>query len=203
VAVYSEPGRGATFKVYLPRTDATGAPPPAVRAPESPRRGSETILLVEDDEALRAVIHEQLEAGGYAVVDGPTPEASLAAAESHAGPIHVMVTDLVMPRLSGREAATRVRAARPGIRVLYMSGCATAAAGFRVPSRAHTGSSRSPSPSTRSSARCARSWTPRNEGGPPGPRPVVGVRVSAARRPSSGPGARLERSRRSRWCRPS
>jgi two-component system, cell cycle sensor histidine kinase and response regulator CckA len=133
LAVYSEPGRGATFKVYLPRTDEADAPTTDQPALEPPRRGSETVLLVEDEATLRTVIREQLEEGGYTVIDGPSPEEALSAAACHPGPIHLMVTDLVMPRFNGREAATRVSTARPGIKVLYMSGYASTAAGLLGP----------------------------------------------------------------------
>jgi len=127
VAVYSEPGRGSTFKVYLPRAEATGeeASPPPV-APLR-RTGSETVLLVEDEPDLRSVIRDLLGEGGYTVIDGPTPEASLAAAEAYRGPIDLMVTDVIMPRMTGLEAAARIRAKRPQIKVLYISGYANAA----------------------------------------------------------------------------
>jgi signal transduction histidine kinase len=128
VAVYSEPGRGTTFKVYLPRTEEVGTVASAPVVPDVARTGSETVALVEDEPSLRAVIHDLLREGGYTVIDGPSPEASLAAAEAHSGPIHLLLTDLVMPRMSGREAATRIRTARPGVKVLYMSGYADAAA---------------------------------------------------------------------------
>jgi DNA-binding NtrC family response regulator len=128
IAVYSEPGRGSTFRVYLPRTDEAAqalAPP---RAPEVLSVGSETVLLVEDDPMLQAVIQEALQSGGYTVITGLSPEASLAAAADHTGPIHLMLTDVVMPRISGPEVAVRAKATRPGMKVLYMSGYVGAAA---------------------------------------------------------------------------
>jgi two-component system cell cycle sensor histidine kinase/response regulator CckA len=123
VAVYSEVGRGTSFKVYLPRTQEEEeiAAVGAVRA-EVPRTGSETILLVEDAEALRLLIAEILEVGGYRVLPGASPEAALAAAEAHAGPIHLLLTDVVMPRMSGREVADRIKASRPTVKIMYMSG---------------------------------------------------------------------------------
>ena len=132
VGVYSEPGRGTTFKVYFPRTEETLASAPAPPAPEASRTGSETVLLVEDEDSLRAVIGELLQQGGYKVIDGPTPEATLAAAEAHDGPIHLVLTDLVMPRVSGMEAAARIRARRPDVKVLYMSGYTNAAAAHQA-----------------------------------------------------------------------
>jgi signal transduction histidine kinase len=122
VGVYSEPGRGTTFKVYLPRTEEGLTPTPDQPRPEARRTGSETVLLVEDEPELQAVICELLQQGGYAVIEGPSPEAALAAAEEHDGPIHLVLTDLVMPRVSGLEAAARIRAGRPDVKVLYMSG---------------------------------------------------------------------------------
>jgi signal transduction histidine kinase len=128
LGVYSEPERGTTFKVYLPRTEEGLAATAARPTPEACPTGSETVLLVEDEPALREVIRELLQAGGYVVIGGPGPEAAIAAAEAHAGPIHVMLTDLVMPRVTGLEAAARIRTTRPGLRVLYMSGYTSAAA---------------------------------------------------------------------------
>ncbi len=130
VAVYSEPGRGTTFKVYLPPTDEADAGPAATE-PSHVRGGSETIVLVEDEASLRSVIHDLLREGGYSVIVGESPEASVGAAEAHAGPIHLVLTDLVMPGISGNKAAARVRAAHPGVRVLYMSGYTSSAAGHQ------------------------------------------------------------------------
>ena len=133
VAVYSEPGRGTTFKVYLPRAEghADEASTPVPRG--EPRRGTETVALVEDQEALRQVVHELLEESGYTVIDGPSPEAALMAAEAHPGPIHLLITDLIMPRISGREAASRLQAVRPNVKVLYMSGYTGTAAEHHGP----------------------------------------------------------------------
>jgi hypothetical protein len=123
VAVYSEVGRGTSFKVYLPRTEEPGRALSAgtVRV-EMPSTGSETILVVEDAEALRLLIAEILEVGGYRVLPGASPEEALAAAEAHDGPIHLLLTDVVMPGMSGRQVADRIKASRPAVRVMYMSG---------------------------------------------------------------------------------
>jgi signal transduction histidine kinase len=121
VSVYSEPGRGTTFRVYLPRTadqPREEAPP----APEPPPRGTETVMLVEDAEVLRLMMRELLELNGYRVLEIARPEEAAAAAAAYDGEIHLLVTDVVMPNLSGRETAESVRARRPGIRVLYVSG---------------------------------------------------------------------------------
>jgi DNA-binding NtrC family response regulator len=121
--VDSEPGRGTTFKVYLPRVEEA-ADDPAPRPVESaaPIATGETILLAEDAEALRSMIREILEEAGYAVLDAGNAEEASAAARAHAGPIHLMLSDVVMPRMGGRDLATEVGARRPGLRVLYMSG---------------------------------------------------------------------------------
>ena len=128
VGVYSEPGRGTTFKVYLPRTDEVVAVARARSEREASPTGSETVLLVEDDQALRAVIGELLTQGGYRLIGGPDPEAALQSAEKHDGPIHLVLTDLVMPRMSGLEVVARLATTRPRTRVLFMSGYTSTAA---------------------------------------------------------------------------
>ena len=124
VAVYSEPGRGTTFKVYLPRVDEPLEQPPDAApqsAPAAPRAEG-TVLLVEDEAALRSMIQEILEEAGYTVLSSASPEEALAAARSHPGPVHLLLSDVVMPRMGGRDLAAQVSALRPGLRVLYMSG---------------------------------------------------------------------------------
>src|SRR5438477_7042753 len=120
--VYSEPGRGATFKIYLPRVDApveSAAPPAPV---ERPPRGSETVLLAEDEPAVRAIARQALERQGYTVLAAPSGADALALAAQHGATIDLLLTDVVMPGMSGRDLADRLTAQRPGIRVLYMSG---------------------------------------------------------------------------------
>jgi hypothetical protein len=121
--VYSEPGHGTTFKVYLPRTDAPGwaVETPAPAEIELPR-GSETVLLVEDEASLRKLVRECLEASGYTVLEASHGTAALERSERHPGRIDLLMTDVVMPGMSGRELAERLRASRPEIRILYMSG---------------------------------------------------------------------------------
>jgi PAS domain S-box-containing protein len=121
--VYSEPGRGTTFKVYLPRFDepAEFARPGTV-AGDAPR-GRETILLVEDTETLQEVIRETLEERGYTVLLASNGEEALALAGGEGErQIHLLLTDVVMPRLGGVQLARLLSASRPAIRVLYMSG---------------------------------------------------------------------------------
>jgi two-component system, cell cycle sensor histidine kinase and response regulator CckA len=125
--LYSEIGRGTVFKIYLPRVDE---PVDAVPAPAAPSavRGSETILLVEDEAALRALLTEVLESYGYRVLVAATGGAALAQAGAHGGPIDLLVTDMVMPQISGRELHARLSRDQPGLRVLFMSGYAGGAA---------------------------------------------------------------------------
>jgi len=133
LAVYSELGRGTSFKIYLPRVQDAAAEAPASTRQAAPTTGTETLLLIEDEEALREVIQEQLVYGGYTVVTGVDAEAALASAEAHPGPIQLVITDVVMPHISGRDAVQRVRARRSGVRVLYMSGYTGAAASLNGP----------------------------------------------------------------------
>ena len=119
---YSEPGQGTAFKIYLPRVDeAVESLEPAPPAAE-PQRGTETVLLVEDEDELRSVAREILEMYGYAVLEAQRPDDALLIAERHSGPIHVLVTDVVMPKMNGRDLARRLAPLRPETRVLYISG---------------------------------------------------------------------------------
>ncbi len=120
--VYSEPGHGTSFKTYFPQLDeaaASGAARPvALPVP----RGRETVLLVEDAAAVRAVTRAVLERQGYTVLEAPNGEAALRLGAKHRGPIHLLLTDVVMPELSGRQLAEQLAALRPAMRVLYTSG---------------------------------------------------------------------------------
>ncbi|CAA9339559.1 MAG: Sensory box histidine kinase/response regulator [uncultured Gemmatimonadetes bacterium] len=121
VWVYSEVGRGTSFKVYLPRADEAPEPESALAGAELPR-GTETILLVEDDDGVRRLARRVLSRAGYEVLEAPDGHEALTAAAAHPGPIHLVVTDVVMPGMSGREVAERMAAARPEAEVLYTSG---------------------------------------------------------------------------------
>jgi two-component system, cell cycle sensor histidine kinase and response regulator CckA len=121
VLVYSEPGKGSTFKVYFPENAGSGLYR-AVSAPISEHKGNETILLVEDEDMVRRAVHAILRRGGYQILEAARGSIALELAARHQGPIHLLITDVVMPELSGRELATRVSQLRPQTRILYMSG---------------------------------------------------------------------------------
>ena len=121
VWVSSQPGQGATFNVYLPRAgDAADQPPPAAAAADL--SGSETVLVIEDEPGVRRLVEKILQRFGYDVLVASTPAEALAIARDHAGPIDLLITDVVLPQMSGRSVGDQIAAARPGIRVLYMSG---------------------------------------------------------------------------------
>jgi two-component system, cell cycle sensor histidine kinase and response regulator CckA len=124
IQVYSEPGKGTTFTIYLPQAvgaaEALKAPEAAIALP----RGAETVLLVEDEEALRILARNCLETYGYTVLEVADANAALLRAQQHTGPIGLLLTDVVMPGMNGRELAIRLTRSRPEMKVLYMSGYA-------------------------------------------------------------------------------
>ncbi len=121
VWVYSEPGRGTTFKIYLPRVD-DGVEEIASSEPVTSLRGSETVLLVEDDEQVRTVALGILRRSGYNVIEARNAGEALLHSEKHPGKIHLLLSDVVMPQMSGPELAKRLARARPEMKVLCMSG---------------------------------------------------------------------------------
>jgi PAS domain S-box-containing protein len=124
ILVYSEVGRGTTFKIYLPYT-ASGAPEYKRSAEtEEVDHGTETILLAEDDKTVRRLVREVLESYGYQVLEAANGGAAFLICERHEGPIHLLLTDVVMPEMGGRELAARLAQLRTEMRVLYMSGYA-------------------------------------------------------------------------------
>jgi PAS domain S-box-containing protein len=134
ISVESAPGRGSTFRIYLPRVAAPAVTPPDLRpSPEAADPGTagdttlaqghgETILLVEDAQRVRAVVREILEMSGYTVLEARHGADALEVSNRHAGTIHLLVTDVVMPQMSGRELSQRLSTLRPDLKVLYMSG---------------------------------------------------------------------------------
>jgi CheY-like chemotaxis protein len=122
VWVYSEPGRGATFKIYLPRVsehaEITESRPPDI----ADYLGSETILLVEDAEPLRELTRTILANHGYTVLLAGDGAEALGVASQHQGPIHLLLTDVIMPSMGGRELSERLASLRPEMKVLYVSG---------------------------------------------------------------------------------
>ena len=119
---YSETGKGSTFKVYLPcAAEAVKTFRPKEIAPVV-ARGTETILLVEDEEAVRTLISRVLQGSGYRVLEASQGKEAIEISQKHGGPIHLMVTDVIMPQMSGRELAERLAPARSEMKVLFMSG---------------------------------------------------------------------------------
>jgi two-component system, cell cycle sensor histidine kinase and response regulator CckA len=125
ISVYSEPGHGTTFKIFFPRDDRAERRPrftsPSAHSPQV-LTGSETILLVEDDEQVRTMIRTVLKRNGYQVIETQNAGEAFLASEQHPASIHLLLSDMVMPRMSGRQLAQRLIAARPAMKVLFMSG---------------------------------------------------------------------------------
>jgi signal transduction histidine kinase/DNA-binding response OmpR family regulator len=121
IDVATRPGSGSTFTVYLPRTESADTAPSLPRA-SRPATCTETILLVEDEEDVRSLAATLLRRKGYTVLAAESAADALSLCESHPGPIHLVLSDVVMPALSGPELVSRIRARRPDLKVLYMSG---------------------------------------------------------------------------------
>jgi PAS domain S-box-containing protein len=120
--VYSEPGKGTSFKIYLPRVNETevhvGAPKPSAEIPA----GTETVLLTEDEQDVREIAREFLESGGYKVIEAKHGTEAITIAAEHRGKIDLLVTDMVMPGMTGQELAVRLQREHPGLSVVFMSG---------------------------------------------------------------------------------
>jgi len=121
VWVYSEVGKGTIFKIYLPRVEEAAETEP-VPAAAPALRGSETVLLVEDDQSVRTLARSILESYGYTVLEAASGKEGLEVARQYTRPIDLVLTDVVMPEMSGSDMASRLETLRPGVRVLYMSG---------------------------------------------------------------------------------
>jgi two-component system cell cycle sensor histidine kinase/response regulator CckA len=122
IDVESALGRGTTFRIHLPRTEPAGAVVAAPKPVAQKRAGNETILLLEDDMALRLLLREVLEEAGYRILAADAPEEALEIAATYGSEIHLLLTDVVLPRLRGTDVAARVLASRPRAKVLFMSG---------------------------------------------------------------------------------
>jgi two-component system cell cycle sensor histidine kinase/response regulator CckA len=122
--VYSEPGRGTTFKIYFPKTDEPEGPKPARLAtgPRKSLRGTETILLVEDEAQVRILARDLLRRVGYNVILAQNAGEALLLSDQHQGRIHLLLTDVIMPHVGGAELVRRLQPKRPDMKVLYMSG---------------------------------------------------------------------------------
>ena len=120
--VYSEPGKGTSFKIYLPRVNETevhvGVPKPSVEIPA----GTETVLLTEDEQDVREIAREFLESGGYKVIEAKNGKEAITIAAEHRGKIDLLVTDMVMPGMTGQELAVRLQQEHSGLSVVFMSG---------------------------------------------------------------------------------
>ncbi|OGV81099.1 MAG: hypothetical protein A3K18_09205 [Lentisphaerae bacterium RIFOXYA12_64_32] len=122
IHVYSEPGQGTTFKIYLPQVAAEAEAATVTRKAAAPKGRGETILVVEDEKSLRVTCGIFLEALDYKVLLAETPKEALKMVAQHPGDIHLLLTDVVMPGMDGRQLAQRISAVKPGVKVLFMSG---------------------------------------------------------------------------------
>jgi two-component system, cell cycle sensor histidine kinase and response regulator CckA len=122
VEVESQPGQGTTFNIFLPRLEAAAETPGDSISLAAKLEGSETILVVEDEEALRTLLCRFFRLYGYNVLEARHGGEALLLCERHPGPIHLMVTDVVMPQMSGKELADRLAQLHPEMMIFFMSG---------------------------------------------------------------------------------
>jgi PAS domain S-box-containing protein len=124
IAVYSEVGRGSTFEIYLPQVEEDSCRQPEPSFPAKPTIGSETVLMVEDQSGIRDMLTEALKRAGYTVLAAADGEEAVRLAKEYKSPIHLVLTDLMMPNMGGRELVSILSKLRPNAKVLYMSGYA-------------------------------------------------------------------------------
>ncbi len=122
IGVHSEPGRGTVFRIHLPRHMPAGQEVRKEKTTEPVLRGHETILLVEDEEAILNMAKTMLQRLGYGVLASATPRDAVQAAEKHSGELHLLITDVVMPEMNGRELADRLQLLYPNLKILFTSG---------------------------------------------------------------------------------
>lgn len=122
ILVYSEPGNGTTFKIYMLASDSVPDSPTAAQTRSVVQGGSETILLVEDEEMVRNLVRVVLEEIGYTILEARNVDKATSLCEQHQGSIDLLLTDVIMPQMSGRELAEQLKALRPQMKVLFMSG---------------------------------------------------------------------------------
>jgi len=122
IFAHSDTGSGTTFRIYLPKVTDPAGQAGVVKHPQAPVGGSETVLLVEDEESVRELVRETLKSKGYVVMEAADGVQGMKVAESHTGKIDILITDVMMPGMSGRELAQRITAVRQTIKVLFLSG---------------------------------------------------------------------------------
>jgi CheY-like chemotaxis protein len=122
ITVYSEPGQGSTFRIYLPRHLAKAVPLPEKGSDKPSQRGHETVLLVEDEPAILKMTTMMLEREGYTVIPAGTPGQAIRLANEHHGNIHLLMSDVVMPEMNGRDLANNILSLYPHLKCLFMSG---------------------------------------------------------------------------------
>jgi CheY-like chemotaxis protein len=122
ISVKTAPGQGTTFRIFLPRVDRPAAEATIANATAATQKGTEVLLLVEDDDGVRSLARNILQGRGFTVLEASNGKEALPVAERYTGPLHLLVTDVIMPQMNGRELAARLTGLRPGLKVLYLSG---------------------------------------------------------------------------------